>query len=87
MAVSGTIPGSEGCASGLLPKLCLLWRLQLLYPDLRTFFAPVGELGVAYHETHYVSGLPYGEFPYEERFPISGELVQWTLILEFLETY
>lgn len=44
--------------------------------DARTFFTPVGELRVTYHEMHYVTGLPYGEFSYEERFPTSHELGQ-----------
>lgn len=42
--------------------------------DSRTFFTHVGELGVAYHEMHYVLGLPYDKFPYEECIPTSNEL-------------
>lgn len=34
-----------------------------------------------YHEMHYVSGLPYGEFPYEERFPTNRELKQLEKLL------
>lgn len=44
--------------------------------DSRSFFTHVGELGVTYHEMHCVSGLSYGEFSYEERFPTSNELDQ-----------
>lgn len=56
-------------------------------PDSGTFFTPIGELRIAYHEMHYVSGLPYGKFPYEGCFPPSGELEQWEKIFEALETY
>lgn len=43
-------------------------------PDTRSFFTPAGELGMTYHEMHYVSGLMYSEYPYEERFYLSSEI-------------
>lgn len=43
-------------------------------PDFDTFFTIVDELGVIYHEMHYVLGLRYGEFPYKEHFPTNREL-------------
>lgn len=36
---------------------------------------------------HYMSGLPYGEFPYEERFLTSNELEQKALMPGALELY
>src|SRR3954468_14600730 len=48
--------------------------LELYNPDTRTFFTPVGELGISYHEMRYVSGLDYGEFVYEERIPPPSDL-------------
>lgn len=56
-------------------------------PDSGTFFTPIGELEVAYHEIHYVSGLPYRKFLYEERFPTNGELEQWAQMPEVVKTY
>lgn len=38
-------------------------------PVIGTFFTLVDELGITNHKMHYVSGLPYEEFLYEERFP------------------
>lgn len=42
-----------------------------------TFFTPISELGVTYYKMHYVSGLPYGEFPYEEYFPLAISYINW----------
>ena len=56
--------------SGLLQDPQNFYGVMELYnPDTRTFFTPVGELGISYHEMRYVSGLDYGEFVYEERVP------------------
>jgi len=48
--------------------------LELYNSDSCTFFTPDGELGMAMHEMHEVSGLPKGEVPYEEFIPGSSEL-------------
>src|SRR3954469_2353569 len=48
--------------------------IELYHPDTRTFFTPIGELGISYHEMRYISGLDYGEFVYEERVPLSSNL-------------
>ena len=39
-----------------------------------TFFTPVGEMGLAMHELHEVSGLSTGDIPYEEYVPTTEEL-------------
>ena len=48
--------------------------LELYNSDSCTFFTLDGELGMAMHEMHEVSGLPMGEVPYEEFIPGSSEL-------------
>jgi hypothetical protein len=48
--------------------------LELYNPDSCTFFTPHGELGLALHEMHEVSGLSMGEVPYEEYVPRHQEL-------------
>jgi len=40
----------------------------------RTFFAPVGELGMVFHEMWEISALPLGSLPYEEYLPCEVEL-------------
>lgn len=42
--------------------------------DSCTFFTPVGELGLEFHEMYAVSGLSWGNIPYEERYPPLSEL-------------
>lgn len=42
--------------------------LERYNPDSRTFYTPVGELGLALHEMHVVFGLSWGNIPYEERY-------------------
>jgi len=39
-----------------------------------TFFAPVGEMGLALHELYEVSGLIMGDAPYEEYVSTSEKL-------------
>ncbi|ONK77510.1 uncharacterized protein A4U43_C02F7330 [Asparagus officinalis] len=41
--------------------------LERYNPDSCTFFTLVGELGFALHEMHAVSGLSFGQMPYEVR--------------------
>ena len=48
---------------------------ELYCPATGTFFTPVGELGMAFHEMWQVSALPMGSLPYEEYFPCESELV------------
>jgi len=45
-------------------------------PHSRTFFTPVGEMGLPLHEMWEVSKLPMGSMPYEEYFPTNQELRQ-----------
>ena len=51
-----------------------LGMLEQYCPETCTFFTPVGEIGISPWEMHHVSGLPAGEFPYEEHVPPSAEL-------------
>jgi len=48
--------------------------LELYNPDSCTFFTSDGELGLALHEMHDVTGLSMGEVPYEEYVPRNQEL-------------
>ena len=48
--------------------------LERYNPETCTFFTPEGELGFALHEMFDVSGLPFGDLPYEEFVPGSTEL-------------
>jgi len=48
---------------------------ELYYPATRTFFTPVGELGMALHEMWEVFALSMGYLPYEEYFLCESELV------------
>jgi len=47
---------------------------ELYCPATRTFFTPVGKLGMTLHEIWEVSALPMGSLPYEEYFPCEAEL-------------
>src|SRR4051812_3792019 len=51
-----------------------LGMLEQYNPETCTFFMPVGEIGISPWEMQQVSGLPAGEFPYEEHVPPSAEL-------------
>lgn len=42
--------------------------LERYKSDLCTFYTPIGELGLALHEMQVVSGLSWGNIPYEERY-------------------
>ena len=48
--------------------------LERYNPLTGTFFTPVGEMGLALHELHEVSGLATGDSPYEEYVPTTEEL-------------
>jgi len=48
--------------------------LERYNPLTGTFFTPVGEMGLALHELHEVSGLVTGDMPYEEYVPTAVEL-------------
>ena len=47
---------------------------ELYYPAFGTFFTPIGELGLVFHEMWEVSYLPLHSLPYEEYFPDTEEL-------------
>ncbi|ONK80280.1 uncharacterized protein A4U43_C01F15890 [Asparagus officinalis] len=50
---------------------------ELYYnPDSNTFLTRHGELGLALHEMHKISGLPMGQMLYQEYFPSNHELNQ-----------
>src|SRR3954468_11140079 len=51
-----------------------LGMLEQYNPETCTFFTPVGEIEISPWEMQQVSGLPAGEFPYEEHVPPSMEL-------------
>src|SRR4051812_15024554 len=51
-----------------------LGMLEQYSPETCTFFTSVGEIGISPWEMQHVSGLPAGEFPYEEHVPPSAEL-------------
>src|SRR3954468_3220132 len=51
-----------------------LGMLEQYRPETCTFFTPVGEIGISPWEMQHVSGLPAGEFPYEEHVPPSAKL-------------
>src|SRR3954462_15698563 len=51
-----------------------LGMLEQYSPKTCTFFTPVGEIGISPWEMQHVSGLPAGEFSYEEHVPPSAEL-------------
>jgi len=48
--------------------------LERYNPLTGTFFTPVGEMGLALHELHEVSGLATRNLPYEEYIPTTEEL-------------
>ena len=50
--------------------------LETYVPDSNTFLTCGGELGLALHEMHQVSGLPMGDVPYQEYFPSNLQL-EW----------
>ncbi|ONK55452.1 uncharacterized protein A4U43_UnF3200 [Asparagus officinalis] len=50
--------------------------LELYNPDTNTFSTKHGELGLALHAMHKVSGLPMGNMPYQEYFSSNRELHQ-----------
>ncbi|ONK73126.1 uncharacterized protein A4U43_C04F27520 [Asparagus officinalis] len=47
---------------------------ELYNPDSNTFLTRHGELGLALHEMHKISGLPMGQMLYQEYFPSNHEL-------------
>ncbi|ONK77923.1 uncharacterized protein A4U43_C02F12350 [Asparagus officinalis] len=49
---------------------------ELYNPDSNTFLTRNGELGLALHEMHKISGLPMGQMLYQEYFPSNPELSQ-----------
>ena len=51
-----------------------LGMLEQYSPETCTFFTPVGEIVISLWEMQRVSGLPAGEFSYEEHVPPSAEL-------------
>ncbi|XP_020262898.1 uncharacterized protein LOC109838879 [Asparagus officinalis] len=62
-----------------LPVSCrhFLALLETYMPDSNTFLTGDGELGLALHEMHQVSGLLMGDYPYQEYFPSNQQL--WRL--------
>ncbi|XP_020250925.1 uncharacterized protein LOC109828310 [Asparagus officinalis] len=61
-----------------LPVSCrhFLALLETYIPDSNTFLTGDGELGLALHEMHQVSGLLMGDYPYQEYFPSNRQLWQ-----------
>ncbi|XP_020251034.1 uncharacterized protein LOC109828452, partial [Asparagus officinalis] len=59
-----------------LPVSCrhFLALLETYMPDSNTFLTSGGELGLALHEMHQVSGLSMGDCPYQEYFPSNQQL-------------
>src|SRR5438270_3706371 len=51
-----------------------LGMLEQYSPETCTFFTPAGAVGISPWEMQHVSGLPAGEFPYEEHVPPSAKL-------------
>src|SRR4051812_39966156 len=51
-----------------------LGMLEQYSSETCTFFTPAREIGISLWEMQHVSGLPTGEFPYEEHVPPSAEL-------------
>ncbi|ONK58027.1 uncharacterized protein A4U43_C09F7150 [Asparagus officinalis] len=54
--------------------LHFLGLMELYNPDTNTFVTRNGELGLPFHEMHKVSGLQFGDIPYQEYFPSNQEL-------------
>jgi len=48
--------------------------LEQYNPETCTFFIPIGEMGLAFHQMYEVSWLVIGDAPYEEYVPSSEEL-------------
>ena len=48
--------------------------LERYNPETCTFFTPVREMGLDFHEMYEVSGLVMGDIPYEEYGPSVEEL-------------
>src|SRR3954470_15181309 len=61
----------QGVRANVNNFLCMLEQYS---SETCTFFTPVGEIGISPWEMQHVSGLPAGEFPYEEHAPPSAEL-------------
>src|SRR4051812_35633834 len=61
----------QGVRANVNNFLCMLEQYN---SETCTFFTPVGEIGISPWEMQHVSGLPAGEFPYEEHVPPSAEL-------------
>lgn len=40
--------------------------MELYNAGTCTLFTPIGEIGIAVHEMHEVTGLPEGDYPYKE---------------------
>src|SRR5436853_618346 len=65
VAVQHGVPSSVNNSLGMLERY---------NSETCTFFTPVGEVGISLREMQRVSGLPVGEFPYEEHVPRLIEL-------------
>ena len=86
----GLFSAIRAVRSGLVQDPQKFYGVMELYDvDTRTFFTPVGELGISYHEMQYVSGLDYGEFVYEERVPPPSDLEKLSVRYgqEFADVY
>lgn len=74
---SRVICGSAGHLSGFLSELPkFLLHPGVLISGRRNILHSRQRAGVTYHKMHYLSGLSYGKFLYEGRFPTSYELHQ-----------
>src|SRR3954468_9117926 len=61
----------QGVRANVNNFLCMLEQYS---SETCTFFTPVGEIEISPWEMQHVSGLPAGEFPYEDDMPPSAEL-------------
>ena len=66
--------GLDSSSEGLVSVANFYAIFELYCPATRTFFTPVGELGMALHKMWEFSALPMGSLPYEEYFPCESEL-------------
>ena len=71
----GLYPAVRAVQWGVPPSSHNFFGVLERYNSLTgTFFTPVGEMGLALHELHEVSGLASGDIPYEEYVPTTKEL-------------
>ena len=73
--MAGTLQGCRATCYGIQMSIANFYAIFELYcPAIRTFFTPIGELGMTLLEMWEVSALPMGSLPYQEYFPCEAEL-------------